>query len=1022
MATIPICWNPSRVREVINPEAESVPNAVFRSVHTDHQLKVAEPVGTSFQQLHPAAYRDLAPHELLNEFLRPERPHAQIAIIGRSGSGKSHLIHWLNLHLSSNASRLVLLIPKAGTSLRAILEMIIGKLPLVAQTRFIEELNHVGDATTTPEGQKLRLLNEIALAIREDTPRIQSGDEAEVEEELINSLPAVFEDPFLRSQYYLKDGSIVASIVDHVFAAPTAYRRMDERYQFGTDDLPTGGSDFSNASSLARNAINTIYLDEAVYKSMAVEIINRNLNTAITRTLSFSGDRLIQLMQSLRQHLKKEGRELVLLIEDFARLQGIDRALLQALLTQGDNETCQIRWAIAVTTGFFESIAATVYTRMTYFVDMDRSVGMACDGVNQRRSLANFSARYLNAVRLGRTALDVWHEQATDSQELPPNACDACASKVICHEAFGTAGDDIGLYPFTETALWEMATRVDEEIETGFNPRVLQNAVLTKVLDNFAPNLAAKAFPPRALLDNLNGLRHLRAQDRGRLETLFPEDGVRLITALELWDASGQLVNLPEGIRKAFSLPLLPDNVATAVPIKSAGGEGQSLAPEPPKAMNIPKEVQYLEQWARGETLDQGFAQTLRVKLFACITDAIDWDGIGLERSYYASTTGSKPFRQNSITLLRQPTQTAPSAVMLHIPAPDASEAEIALTATALQGFFEAERNDGSWDFPGGMERLVLFLECLNKWVDDVTSQLRLLVQATDTWSPVAAATELLAVGAALSGRLKENGSYEEQLIACLQPWPNDIAAVSSELRNIFERIAKRRERLVALVRSTISASKGGQVGAIIDPQPITAALKSIRGHDWSLVQIPPATSTFSELREVADFYSAVANGLSPAATAERSRRLAWLTAVRDAFGPAPQRANILQNLSSLHDLAVGMGFAGRYANDFKIALTEFGAVQFDDALNAFSALESQDNPTASLPTYGRGRINAINATDNLIRTTQLVLQNAENSLEVLIQSARSKNGNLDSDLAKIRRALTALTQLFGELEDNHAA
>lgn len=1022
MTPLPVCWDSSRVREVINTDAESVHNSVFRAVHTEHELKIAEPVGTSFQQLQPGAYSDIPPHQLLREFLRPDRPHAQVAIIGRSGSGKSHLIHWMNLHLPSNDRRLVMLIPKAGTSLRAILEMIIGKLPDTAQVSFTEELNRTGDATATPEGQKVRLLNEIALAIREDTPRLQSGDDAEVEELLISSLPAVFEDPFLRSQYYLKDGSVVTSIVDHVFATPTAYRRTDERYQFSTDDLPTGGSDFSNASSLARNALNTIYLDESVYKSMAVDIINRNLNTAITRTLSFSGDRLIQLMMSLRQHLKREGRELILLIEDFARLQGIDRALLQALLTQGDEQTCKIRWAIAVTTGFFESVAATVYTRMTYFVDMDRSVGKAAEGVSKRAVLSNFTARYLNAVRLGRDVLDVWHGETLGSNELPPNACDACVAKESCHTAFGTASEGIGLYPFTENALWEMASRVDEQVETGFNPRVLQNGVLAKVLDNYAPNLEAKAFPPRALLESMSGLRHLRAQDRGRLESLFPEDAGRLVTALELWDASGKLVNLPEGIRAAFSLPLLPANVATSMPDKPDGGDGHWETSGSPKLVTTLREVHYLEQWARGEVLDQGFAQSIREKLFDCIVDTIDWDRIGLERSYYSATTGPKAFRRNSIALLRQPTQTLPSAVMLQIPSLDASEVEVALAATALQGMFEAERNGGSWDFPGGMDKLALFLEFLQKWADEVTDQLRKLVQPSETWSPVAAAIELLAVGAALSGRLKESGSYEEQLVACLQQWPSEIAAVSSELRSAFDRIAKRREKLVGLVRSLNSASKGGVVGSLINPKVITDTLKSIRSNNWTLKQKPPSATSFSELQEVAALYNAVANELLPAATAERSRRLSWLAAIRDEFGETPQRANILEVLNGLHDLVVAMGIAGRYANDFRVALAEFSVVQFDDAVNAFSALESQHDPAASLPAYGRGRGNAISAADNLIRVTRLVLQNAESSLVVQEQNATSKNGNLDVDLERIRQALTMLSQSFGELGGGHAA
>ena len=89
--------------------------------------------------------------------------------------------------------------------------------------------------------------------------------------------------------------------------------------------------DFVNASKNARDAIQIIDADPTVTRPMALRIINRNLAKATSRTLSFSGDRVEELMGRLRTHLKKQGRELVLLVEEFARLQGIDRALLQAI-------------------------------------------------------------------------------------------------------------------------------------------------------------------------------------------------------------------------------------------------------------------------------------------------------------------------------------------------------------------------------------------------------------------------------------------------------------------------------------------------------------------------------------------------------------------------------------------------------------------------------------------------------------------------------------------------------------------
>ena len=96
-------------------------------------------------------------------------------------------------------------------------------------------------------------------------------------------------------------------------------------------------------------------------------------------------------MTRLRSYLKMQGQELVLLVEEFARLQGIDRALLQAITSQGDDRQCKMRTAIAVTTGFFQSVAETAYMRTTHIVDMDRSAGRAEGRAVTKASLSQFT-------------------------------------------------------------------------------------------------------------------------------------------------------------------------------------------------------------------------------------------------------------------------------------------------------------------------------------------------------------------------------------------------------------------------------------------------------------------------------------------------------------------------------------------------------------------------------------------------------------------------------------------------------
>ena len=136
-----LCWDPRAVRQVINPFAEHIPDSLFRAVHSDWDLKVSPPVGKSFQEITEAAWRELTPSRIPLGFSdAKQRPHALAAILGETGSGKSHLVHWMRLNIKPDEKRLVLVVPKSGTSLRAIVKMIIEKLPTEEQQSFLDTL------------------------------------------------------------------------------------------------------------------------------------------------------------------------------------------------------------------------------------------------------------------------------------------------------------------------------------------------------------------------------------------------------------------------------------------------------------------------------------------------------------------------------------------------------------------------------------------------------------------------------------------------------------------------------------------------------------------------------------------------------------------------------------------------------------------------------------------------------------------------------------------------------------------
>lgn len=999
-----VCWDAAKVREVINPFAEHIPDALFRSVHTDWDLKVSQPVGTSFQELTASSYDDVSPVDFLKDFLRADRPHALAVVLGTTGSGKSHLVHWMRLNMPKDDKRLVLVVRKSGTNLRAIIEMIIGQLPATDRQGFLDTLNRAGDSTATRDGQKERLLNELAQAIREDLPRDQAS---EIESALIEHLPDIFQDPHMRAAHFLNEGTVIADLVDHLFAPSTASHRPDARRVFDIEDLPLGGKDFVNASKNARDAIWVMELDRAQNLPLAIDIINRNLDKATARTLSFSGDRLEELMGRLRTYLKKQGRELVLLVEEFARLQGIDRALLQAITHHGDEAFCKMRSAIAVTTGFFETVAETAYMRTTHVVDMDRSAGHLHGQLATPATLAKFSARYLNAVRLGRHEIDRWDADA-QAGDLPPSVCDRCPQRRSCHHIFGHV-DGFGLYPFTATALWNAAKRTDHGLPEKLNPRIVQNEVLVRVLDNYAPAIANRAFPPHRLLEQLGGEMQLDLQSTDKLQRFLPEEHGRVTAFLELYDGTGRLVNLPEPLRNAFGIPLIPDVEVGEEPIhiEPSGGGG-----ERPKAVN-PNTVA-LEKWARGDDLGQNIANELRPIIYQAIADSIDWDTLGLERTYFTAATGARAFRQLSIVFARQ-TTTVPAHVQVRVDIPG-KDGNAVRTALALQGLLKASKQQFQWSFAGGGEMLAAFLDCLKLWVADVEQQLKALRKGRAGWDPLAAAFELLSVGAALGGKVKADATGADLIDAALANWPSEFSGESADLRKIYDRICRERVKLVDLARAHISGTKGGQVGAMIDPRQADRTVRRLRKKGWRLSQQAPDEER-GEYAFVAKLHRDVSATLESATVAERAARLEWVGRMDAAFGVTAQRAVIVAALEELRDLAVQNGIAVRNVPSLNEALRTFGVVQFDDAVAAARQLQGEGDALSHLPQYGRGRRAAVQAGNDLSARAETFVTELDQSMAMMSQEFTERHKGLQENVAVIDGALASIGSSLNFLE-----
>jgi hypothetical protein len=1000
-----LCWQPALVTRIIDPDAEAVRDEVFLAVHSDYELQVGEDNGTP---------RPMTPSEFLKRFLNPDRSYMQCVVEGESGAGKSHLIQWMRLNMPMSPDIRVVCIPKAGISLRNIVKMLIDLLPEEESRKYRERIDRSGDVAISDVSRSVRLLNGIEEAIRE-TPKGTIENE-ELEGALIELLPPLLCDPNIRREHFVRPDGIIGELVNHIFAEQRQHLATEHRREFRVSDLPTDARAFSGSADLAKATIAYLNFDAAAAPA-AVDLLNRRLDDAIARTLSFTADGLIDLVNDLRRHFHRLGQRLVLLIEDFARLQGIDNALLQALITpphQGGEQLCELRWAMAVTKGYYKSLKDTVQTRQTLMVYVD-GIRPDSGGVQQGR-LAKFAARYLNAVRLGPERLAEWHREAgrtTGFDEGPPNACHVCCSASIrsaCHTAFGTC-DDFGLYPFTARALVNMGRRSGAFTNQVFNPRQIMKAVLTKTLFTYGPDIAAAAFPPLALLEEMDSTKNtLTASLLTRLQQADRPTYDRRRALLELWQGDGSLTNLDPGIHAAFSLPS----------VSSFPDSGSQVPPETPVARPPQEDARIveIEEWGRGAVPSSPLVNDIRRLLFRVVSRAIPWDELGLQKAAFSGQARSLPLSQVSFNMARQVTGEYASAVKITLPLKSDDEADLRRTVMALQGLHRFQRNQ-HWDFEGGQMALATFLECLDDWVAEISRQLRLLPRIGQDWNPSTAALELLAVGTLLSGGMAPSSVKTDTLLnAALTDWASTNTLHSPELQALYGRIAREREKLRHVVFATSSAPKGGQVGRMLDARLPVTTLRSLSRNGWQLSQTPPDDAGPRMFADVARLYQSVKKELQQALASEHAKRMEWLERILVHVPMEVSGTQLKSELQSAIRTASEAGLPIGSAESLNDALTRFQPKNFMDLLRATDDLRASDKPpSASLPAYGFARRDVADPCSALVRAADQLLSKAEAGLAQARLELGSQGADaLEMSQERIGNALEELNALLSDI------
>jgi hypothetical protein len=629
----------------VRTQAETADEAILLAVH--------EPARISRRAAFTNVVEEADEQAMLAAFMTPNLAGGSLLlpITGVSGVGKSHMIRWLDAQLrrqSRSSSMHIITIPKSA-SLRQVVELILEPLKGSEYDELREELRN-SMASVSDGAAAIRLGSEIKIALQHKQTLLEQtlrsggtgGDTQAVRNRLqhARSLPALIQDSALEEHF-------MHSVLPRIVRRALHGIKDDSDAEQETPQFVV--EDFENLEEKGlRGAAHGVHLYYSTVlnalggenRKTAVRLLNESaLDMAIRGVFnlgrSASGMTVEDVVNRIREQLLKDGKELVLLVEDFAALAGIQETLLNLSIVEathaGEQVRAPMRTALALTDGYLSG-RDTILTRAGYEWQLRSRFGNDEEVIGH---CVNLVGRYLNAARWGAEQLRDQYRASRHGEHGLTDWVQCYTAPMLTAEdsdtlaAFGNSDRGHPLFPFNRAAISGLCQgslpRSGGLLE--FNPRALIDRVIRDVLLQRGDYERGQFPEPSFKSPKLSPDVRVAVTDSG----LSSAEQSRVVPVLCYWggnpETREEAYELSSAIFGAFSIKR---PFATRPPRRKR----ESVSPPPPGpspgpiAHSDPPDLDNfrvrLRTWADGGALNQSDARDIRNEWARALRERID--------------------------------------------------------------------------------------------------------------------------------------------------------------------------------------------------------------------------------------------------------------------------------------------------------------------------------------------------------------------------------------------------------------
>jgi len=903
-------------------EAETAAEEVFLAVHQPMKLTRIY-FGGNAEPVHQTE------EDVLDALLvrRPPSGTLILPIVGDSGVGKSHMIRWLDARLKllpDSKTRHIVRIPKSS-SLKDVLRLILKELP----GEKYDVVRHKLDEAKTPPDRleatqtlRAKLLVALEVSGNEASTRIKQGnpkpdDRSRSTHCHKRALIALLEDPEIREYFNSHEGNdeqkwgVLTRISDRCLngsksgeSGPTENEFLLSDFEFISN---TAELNLKLLSQSARSYIPILRNDPSNLFD-AIRFLNEVLETARSGLIDLGGVSLTELFIDIRKNLLEDGRELILLVEDFAVLAGIQGPLLDVMIREGirdgKKELCVMRTALAVTEGRLsdETVRTRAQARWKIESAPFESEKEAID------TFENFVGGYLNAARWGvtrlgemfRTRSDVANSTSWVRCFFGNHQDDMEESEKTRLLAFGSSSrGDHPLFPFNRGAIRQLARQYLYDSSTNtyrFDPRLLINRLLISTVRDNRTLWENGAFPAPDFSDFRNNLIQQDVSTHIQ-STLGIDDYRRAAPFVYFWGNDPRSIEEAAALRgelhEVFGIPkiewgLMPINLIPITPKVTGPLEPQS----PPPPADIWTGI--LDGWRINGVLRQQDANRLRSYLSDAVSAWLDTNALLIGEVKKESIP--------TIYLPKAMTGNPEISKAAIIAATDEEFEDVETGARFITSIAAVVRyhERKNWDYDSGEIDYARYTNFISKVARQAEKHIlaKGSLLCREGIKPVAQA---LLIGARILNLPGASANTDaENLSAMLLKAPAD-AGYSQESQTPWQRLKSgtnhSRNELRSALLSLVSARQGtGEIIHALNSTPLLEAIKELRAKNWILEADP--TSYFDLPSQGLKEHLRQLRNTSPV-TQRADAIISWADQVTEVFGKDFDAKELVANMRS---------------------------------------------------------------------------------------------------------------------------